>query len=215
MITDILSALAGLIVSVIESVGYLGVFFLMALDSFNIPVPSEVIMPFSGFLASRGIFSFWLIVCVGTLGSYAGSVCSYYLAEWLVKNRNRFFLHLILSDLFIERANTWFTKYGTASVFFGRLIPVVRTFISLPAGIGRVQFKKFTVMTLAGSFIWTLGLAYLGRILGENWDSVRDYFHIFDGVIAFALVCLVLWWIYMHLTRRRARKGVGDKKDLA
>ncbi len=207
MISDILSALAGFVVQVIDSIGYMGVFFLMALDSFNIPIPSEVTMPFAGFLASRGNFSFWLVVLAGTVGSYIGSVASYYLAEWLIKNRQKLFLHFILSDAFLQKAQAWFLKYGSASVFFGRIIPIVRTFISLPAGLGHVPFKKFTYLTIAGSFVWSLFLTYIGWILGENWDDVRDYFHQFDVVIALCIGAGIVWWVYRHVaTRKRQRK---------
>jgi len=181
------------------------VFFLMALDSFNIPIPSEVTMPFSGFLASEGKFSFWLIVIMGTFGSYVGSVCSYYLAEWLVSHRHRAYLHLILSDAFLGKASTWFSKYGSASVFFGRIIPIIRTFISLPAGLGKVPFGKFSYLTIAGSFLWSLALTYIGWMFGENWDRIGDYFHQFDIVIVGLILIGIGWWVYRHIATKKVK----------
>lgn len=205
MLSTVLEWLAHLIISVIDTIGYLGVFFLMALDSFNIPIPSEVTMPFSGFLASEGRVSFWLIVLVGTLGSYVGSVCSYYLAEWLVSHRHKAYLHFILNDVFLQKATAWFSKYGSLSVFFGRIIPVVRTFISLPAGLGKVPFGKFSYLTIAGSFVWSLFLTYVGWTLGKNWNQVREYFHQFDVIIVVLILIGIGWWVYRHVARKEAK----------
>lgn len=203
MISTILEWLAHMVMAVIDATGYSGVFFLMALDSFNIPIPSEVTMPFSGFLASAGSFSFWLIVLAGTVGSYVGSVLSYYLATWLIAHRHKFFLHLILSDVFLEKSTRWFSRYGLASVFFGRLVPVVRTFISLPAGLGKVPFRAFSYLTIAGSFVWCLLLTYVGFLLGENWDYIGTYFHTFDVIIACVLGAAFVWWVYRHFAKKK------------
>ncbi len=198
MIANILSILADFVIQTINYLGYAGVFFLMLLDSFNIPIPSEVTMPFSGFLASTGVFSFWAVVAAGTLGGYAGSVLSYYLAGWLVKNRNRMFLHVLISDTFLEKATEWFRKYGSISVFIGRVLPVIRTFISLPAGLSRMPFGKFSFLTILGSLIWSVCLTYVGWILGKNWDRIGAYFHAFDYVILAVLAAAAAWWIYKH-----------------
>ncbi|OGM91876.1 hypothetical protein A2755_00735 [Candidatus Wolfebacteria bacterium RIFCSPHIGHO2_01_FULL_48_22] len=203
MVATILEWLASLVISVIDAIGYVGIFLLMVLDSFNIPIPSEVTMPFSGFLASKGSFSFWLVVLAGTVGSYIGSVASYYLAGWLITNRKKLFLHFILNDAFLEEANAWFVRYGSASIFFGRIIPIVRTFISLPAGLGRVPFRKFTYYTIAGSLMWSIFLTYIGWILGENWEHIRDYFHRFDIVVAVLIGAGVAWWAYRHFRVKR------------
>jgi len=204
MITSLLSFLAHLVILVIESTGYVGVFLLMALESANIPIPSEVIMPFSGFLASGGTFSFWWVVLVGALGNLAGSLVSYALAGWIVKNRHRFFIHLLISDSFLETSQRWFSKYGSASAFFSRLLPVVRTFISLPAGLGRMNLAKFSFYTFVGSFLWSALLAYIGWFLGENWEAAGPYFHKFSYAIAILLLVGGGWWAWRHFGRQKS-----------
>jgi len=205
MIESVLSSLAHFVIVVIESTGSVGVFLLMALESANIPIPSEVIMPFSGFLAAGGTFSFWGIVLVGALGNLAGSLVSYALAGWIVKNRHRFFIHLLISDSFLETSQKWFSKYGSASAFFSRLLPVVRTFISLPAGLGKMNVFKFSFYTFAGSFLWSAFLAYIGWFLGENWELAGPYFHKFSYGIAGLLFVGAVWWGWRHFGSRRAQ----------
>lgn len=176
--------------------GYPGVFFLMTLESVNIPIPSEVVMPFSGFLALQGTFNFWGVAAAGTLGNVAGSLLSYYLAEWILSIRAKYgFLRIILSESHIEKTNEWFRKYGSYSIFFGRVVPVVRTFISLPAGIGKMNVAKFTVLTLVGSLIWSVFLTYVGFFLGSNWDTIGGYFRNADFVILGALGVAVIYFL--------------------
>lgn len=189
--------LSNLVIEIIKYLGYPGVFLLMTLESVNIPIPSEVIMPFSGFLALQGSFNFWAVAFVGTLGNVAGSLLSYFLAEWIIKIRGRYrLLGVILTENHLRKTNEWFVKYGSYSIFFGRVVPVVRTFISLPAGIGKMNAVKFTYLTFLGSLIWSVFLTYVGFFLGSNWNTIGSYFRQADYVIvalgAAAIVYLLL-----------------------
>lgn len=188
--------LSNLVTEIIKLLGYPGVFFLMTLESVNIPIPSEVVMPFSGFLALQGTFNFWAVAAAGTLGNVAGSLMSYYLAEWILTIRKRYrFLQLLLSEKHIEKTNEWFGKYGAYSIFFGRVVPVVRTFISLPAGIGKMNVAKFTSLTFIGSLIWSVFLTYIGFFLGSNWDVIGTYFRKADYAIVGIAVLVVLYFV--------------------
>jgi membrane protein DedA with SNARE-associated domain len=203
MITVILSWLASLIISVISASGYLGIAFLMALESACILIPSEVVMPFSGYLVSLGQFSLWLVVLFATLGNLAGSILAYAVGYWggrpLVLKYGRY---VLIHEEEINKADRWFARQGPSTVFFGRLLPVVRTFISLPAGITRMKFPKFLAYTFFGSLPWNFALAYVGVVLGENWKNLESYFRQFDYLILFLIIAVVAWWISRHLIKK-------------
>lgn len=199
MIETILSWLAHLVTTTIETTGYAGIFFLMLAESANIPIPSEVIMPFSGSLVAHGRFSFLGVVATGTLGNVAGSLISY----WIGRYGGRPFLdrygrYLFISHHHLDLADRWFARYGLAAVFFGRLLPVIRTFISFPAGIARVSLVRFIVATTLGALPFVLFLTWIGKILGENWETIRFYFRGADLFIAFLLIVGVVWWLGSH-----------------
>ncbi|MDP3901138.1 MAG: DedA family protein [bacterium] len=200
----ILAYLAAFVISVIEATGYTGIFILMAVESANIPVPSEIIMPFSGFLVVRDNLMFFWVVVAGALGNLAGSLLSYYAALWggrpFLERYGRFFF---LSGTEIGSAERLFEKYGTATVFFSRLLPIVRTFISFPAGLARMNVWKFSLYTLAGSFLWSLLLTYLGFVAGENWDMLETYFRKFDWAIAIVLAVGLAWFVIHRVKQRR------------
>ena len=205
MISLILQTISSFILLVISKIGYAGIFFLMLLQSVNVPIPSEITMPFSGFLAQQGNFNFWLVVLMGTLGNLAGALLSYYLAYYLAfgKSREKYgILKILISDRNLELAENWFKKYGTFSVFFSRMIPVVSTFISFPAGLSKMKISTFTSLTLAGSFIWCFFLTWLGYVLGENWQSIEVYFRKFDYVILAIIILVLGWWIFRHLNKK-------------
>jgi len=194
MLEYILETLTVFTLDTIESLGYAGVFLLMALESANIPIPSEIIMPFSGFLVSTGSFNFWLVVFFGALGNLAGSLVSYFAASKLDRRirKNRDF----------ALAERWFKKYGDISMFFSRMLPIVRTFISFPAGMFKVNIWKFSAYTFAGSFLWSWLLTYIGFVLGENWQTLEPYFRQFDYVIVGIGVASFIWWIWHHKRRK-------------
>ncbi|MCL4392312.1 DedA family protein [Patescibacteria group bacterium] len=195
--------ISNVVIETIKYLGYPGIFILMTLESVNIPIPSEVVMPFSGFLALQGNLDFWLVALMGTLGNLAGSFLNYFLAEWILGIREKYkVLRIILSERHLKKTDEWFKKYGSYSIFFGRVIPVVRTFISLPAGIGKMNIGKFTYLTFFGSFLWACFLTYVGFFLGNNWTLIQDYFRQMDYIILAAIAAALLYW----LLRRRKRK---------
>ena len=203
MVYDLLAWVSSFIVNTISSWGYAGVFILMALESALMPIPSEIIMPFSGYLAFLGKFSLWQVVWWGTIGNLIGSVAAYFIGVYggrpLVEKYGKY---ILISGDDLDLAEKWFKKYGVASIFFSRLLPVVRTFISLPAGIARMPFLKFCFFTFLGSLPWSLLLAYVGVALGENWQSIEIYFRKFDWLIVILGILLISWWLYKKLKKK-------------
>lgn len=187
----------------IIALGYWGIFFGMAVESANIPLPSELILPFGGYLVSTGRLTFWGAVFAGTLGGTAGSVFSYYLGyrggrPLLIKYGR--FIGITRNKL--GAAERWFERYGEHTVFFTRLMPIVRTFISLPAGMAGMNFKKFVIYTFLGSLPWSMMLVYVGVKLGENWQLIKPWFHRLDVVVLLALLLLFAYWV-SHRFRNR------------
>ncbi len=202
MIENILSVISQWIISVIAQSGYWGVVGLMAVESANIPLPSEVIMPFAGFLASRGELTVWGAGFAGGLGCTIGSAVSWWIGRYggrrAVEKYGRF---VLLSSGDVERGERWFRRWGHSIAFFSRLLPVVRTFISFPAGIARVPLGIFLLYTFLGSVIWSTVLAWVGKQLGDNWESVKSYFHGADWVVVVVIVACVVWWIWRHVRK--------------
>jgi len=194
MLDNLLEIISVFVLDTIEALGITGVFVLSALESANIPIPSEIIMPFAGFLAAIGRFNFWTVVFAGTFGNLAGSLVSYFAASKLDKRlrKNRDFIV----------AQKWFERFGVWSVFFGRMLPVVRTFISFPAGMFKVNIWKFSYLTFLGSFLWSWLLTYIGFFLGERWDIIGPYFRQFDFVILGILILAFGWWAWHHFSRK-------------
>jgi len=204
MISIILETISNFILLIIQKIGYLGVFFLMFLQSVNIPIPSEITMSFSGFLVQKEILNFWLVVLMGTFGNLTGSLISYFLASSLARNgwRAKYgILKILISDSNLQLAEKWFNKYGTFSIFFGRMIPVVSTFISFPAGLAKMKISVFSFLTFAGSFVWCPFLTYLGFVFGENWQIIQIYFRKFDYLILILIIAVIGWWGWKHLRK--------------
>jgi len=204
MISIILETISNFILLIIQKIGYLGVFFLMFLQSVNIPIPSEITMSFSGFLVQKEILNFWLVVLMGTFGNLTGSLISYFLASSLARNgwRAKYgILKILISDSNLQLAEKWFNKYGTFSIFFGRMIPVVSTFISFSAGLAKMKIPVFSFLTFAGSFVWCSFLTYLGFVFGENWQALQIYFRKFDYLILILIIAVIGWWGWKHLRK--------------
>jgi len=201
---SIFDLIANSVIYVIDKFGYWAIFAGMFLESACIPVPSEVVMPFSGFASSRGILSFWAVVFTGTMGQILGSITTYQLGKSGGRHLlERYGKYLLVSKRDIKKADDWFEKYGELTVLFTRMMPVIRTFISLPAGISRMSFGKFVVYSTIGIIPWTLILTYIGVKMGENWEKIRDVFHGLDLIIAVALAALVLIYLKTHLKHLR------------
>ena len=206
MFEELISSISNLILNIIGVLGYAGVFFLMLLESANIPVPSEIIMTFSGFLVSKGIFNFWLVVFIGALGNLVGSLINYGIAYRYGHKAEKILskLGLMNADEF-RLAENWFKRFGLFSAFIARLLPVVRTFISFPAGIFKVSLWEFSILTFAGSFLWSWVLTYLGYLAGENWNFLSPYFHQFDFTILILILVGLLWLIYHRIIKKMIR----------
>src|SRR6476661_8002424 len=205
MIARLLEFLSAIIVAVISTLGYSGIVLLMAIESACIPLPSEIIMPFSGYLVSTGQFTMLGVTLAGAVGNVIGSIVAYYAGVWGGRPFvERYGPYVLLSTRDLDTADRWFAKYGEAAVFFSRLLPVVRTFISLPAGIARMNFPRFVIFTFIGALPWCYALAYVGVAMGERWDQLRQYFHQFDIVIGLCLAVAAGYFLWSHWPRRAA-----------
>lgn len=204
MIAHIFSQLAFLIIKIISSSSYFGISILMTLESACIPIPSEIIMPFSGFLVATGKFSLWLVILWGTIGNLIGSIIAYgvgfYGGRPLIVKYGKY---VLLKQEELDKAEKFFNKYGNLSVFFSRLLPVIRTFISLPAGIARMRFGKFCFYTFIGSLFWSIILSCIGLFLGKNWESVGVYFRKFDWLIGILLIFCVCYFVYKKVRKNK------------
>ena len=200
MVGNILSILGEFVVNTISSLGYGGIVLLMGIESANIPLPSEVIMPFSGYLVSTGQFNLFWVAIMGGLGCLWGSIISYYLGALggrpLIEKYGKY---ILMSKHDLDIADRWFARWGMKAVFVGRLLPVIRTFISFPAGIARVNLLWFGVWTFVGSVIWSYFLGWVGYKMGESWDTLGGYFHKFDTVIGILILAGIVWWVYRHI----------------
>lgn len=199
MIEKLLATLALWIMGVISSMGYAGIVLLMAIESACIPLPSEIIMPFSGFLVFQGQMSLTGIALAGAIGCVLGSIPAYYLGMLggrpLVEKYGKW---VLISHRDLDWADRAFAKHGEIIIFIGRLLPAVRTFIAFPAGVAKMRMSKFILYTFVGSLIWCYLLGYAGFVLGEHWDSLKVYFHQFHYVIAGAGLLFVIWYIRRH-----------------
>ena len=207
MIARIIEILSGFIVATISTLGYSGVVLLMAIESACIPLPSEIIMPFSGYLVSRGELNLWGVSIAGAVGCVLGSLVAYWVGMYggrpLIEKYGRY---ILLSRHDLDLADRWFEKYGEAIVFVSRLLPAIRTFIAFPAGVARMNLTRFVIYTFAGSLPWCLALAYVGQKLGEQWnkdDTLKTWFHRFDFVIGILILLGAAWWIWRHVKHSR------------
>jgi membrane protein DedA with SNARE-associated domain len=210
MFEKIIAALAGFIIAVISKSGYLGMMFLMGIESACIPLPSEIIMPFAGFLVYSGQsdplvhlpFNLFLVATAGAIGCNLGSVVAYEIGSYggrpLIE---RYGSYVFLGRHELEMAERFFARFGAIAVLIGRLLPVIRTFIALPAGIVRMPRLKFHIYTFVGSWPWCFALAWIGMKLGESWDKdprLKQWFHRLDAVIILLLLIAIAWFIKSH-----------------
>jgi membrane protein DedA with SNARE-associated domain len=208
VLASITDPLVRLATDVIDAIGLPGVFALMVAESACIPIPSEGTMLFAGFNVASGDWSLWSVTAAGVLGNLVGSWIAYgvgRLGRVDLLERHGAKLHVKRSDL--ERADRWFARYGDAAVFLCRLLPVVRTFISLPAGVARMPFWRFTALTLAGCIPWVLALAVVGQQAGDRWGEWKDNLHYVDYAVVAAVIAGVAW-LLVRRRRRRANAAV-------
>lgn len=185
------------IVAFINSTGYASVFILMILESMIMPIPSEAVMPFAGFLIESGRFTFAGVVFFSTLGSIVGSLISYYMGYYGGRPIvDKYGKYLLLNHHHLELTEKYFTKKGELTIFISRFIPVVRHLISIPAGMGKMNIWKFSIYTIVGAALWNAFLTYVGMILKDNWNEILKYSSVIDIVIVIALVILIIYTAY-------------------
>jgi membrane protein DedA with SNARE-associated domain len=206
MTDKLIAALANFIIAVISGAGYYGVLLLMAIESACIPLPSEIIMPFAGYLAYKGQFSLYWAATAGALGCNLGSLLAYEIGHYggrpLVE---RYGSYILISRYDLELADRFFMKFGSAAVFIARLLPVVRTFIALPAGIARMPRARFHIYTFIGSWPWCFMLAWIGLKLGERWESdprLKQWLHRLDLIVVLLIFVAVFWFVRSHWKNR-------------
>jgi len=214
MSNRIFAAVSGFIITTIASLGYGGVIAMMAIESACIPLPSEIIMPFSGYLVHTGRFDLQMVAIAGAVGCLLGSYVAYYLGasggRWFLLRYGRW---VLIAPHEIELADWFFDRWGKPAVFISRLLPVVRTFIAFPAGVSRMRLIPFSLYTVAGSYLWCLVLAYAGMKLGQHWEALAPYFHQFDTVIGIVVVAgaaLVIYNRVRNIMRAPARDVASD-----
>ncbi|MBE9047953.1 DedA family protein [Pleurocapsales cyanobacterium LEGE 10410] len=188
------------IVDTISSLGYIGIALLMALENIVPPIPSELIMPLAGFAVTQGKLNFLFVVIAGTIGSVLGATPWYFLGKSWGLNRtkkiaDRHGKWLTLSGKDVAKAKKWFDRRGYAATAIGRLVPGIRTYISIPAGISKMPLLPFMIYSIAGSIVWVSLLTYAGYILGENYEQVSTYLKPVSSVVAILLLALLIYWI--------------------
>lgn len=200
----IFERLSGLFTGIIASTGYLGVFILMALESMVAPVPSELVMPFAGFLVADGTFNFWVVILVSTLASITGSLISYYIAFFGEKELiHKFGKFVLLDKEELEWTQRWFEKRGSITILISRFIPVVRHLISIPAGLARMDLKKFILFTAIGATAWNTFLLWVGMQLRERWELVHSYSRQLDVLVILLMAAAAAYYVYRHVKRHR------------
>jgi membrane protein DedA with SNARE-associated domain len=203
MIEKILAVLFMFVKSVVASTGYGGIAILMAIESACIPLPSELIMPFAGYLVYAGTMKLLWVATAGAIGCNLGSLVAYEIGSYggrpLVERYGRW---ILMGRRELDWADRFFLRWGYLAVFIGRLLPVIRTFIALPAGIARMPRGRFHLYTFLGSWPWCLALAYFGMKMGENWRGIGKYFHQLDRLIILALLAGAIWFVWSHWRNR-------------
>jgi len=205
---SLVGSVSNFVINLIGNLGYWGVFIGMMLESACIPIPSEIIMSFSGFVVWQGNTNMTLIgiTLVGAFGNLVGSIITY--SVGLKGGRpllEKYGKYLLITHSKLELADKWFTKYGGEAVLISRFLPIIRTFISLPAGIAHMNFKKFMAYTFIGSLPWSFALGYIGIKLGPNWGLIQGYFHILDIIVEIGILGIILYLIYKSFGKSKLK----------
>ena len=196
ILEGIVNILINFITSTISNLGYAGIFTLMVGESALIPIPSEIIMPFSGYLVHTGQFNFMYVVLSGSLGNLVGSLLAYYVGSQLGRQFIlRYGKYVLLKKSHLELTETYFKKYGDRSTFIGRMLPALRTYISLPAGLAKMNIRKFMIYTSTGSIIWNSALTYIGIQFGQNWKTLLGYTEYLDIAVVIGVIIAVVFFL--------------------
>ncbi len=201
------------LVNAISTIGYPGVFISVFLESFFAPIPSEIILPFSGFVASTGKMSLVIVIIIATVAAYLGSLPFYFIGRWgekpVINFINKYGKYLFIQQKDVDKVFGAFDKYGKGVVFFGRLIPMIRTLISFPAGVAKMQFARFSMYTLLGSLTWNILLTYAGYQLGDHWSVVSGWIEEYQNVILILIAIALVLYIIRGI---KSRRSTGVKK---
>jgi len=199
MLEKIITVVALWIMGVISTMSYGGVMLLMAIESACIPLPSEIIMPFAGYLVFKGEMTLWGVALAGAIGCVLGSIPAYYVGMFGGRPlAEKYGKYMLISKRDLDMADRWFAKHGEIIIFVGRLLPAVRTFIAFPAGVAKMHLPTFIIYTFVGSLIWCYLLAYAGFKFGAHWPDLKVYFHQFHYVIVAAGVIFLVWYVRRH-----------------
>lgn len=201
------------LVNAISTIGYPGVFISVFLESFFAPIPSEIILPFSGFVASTGKMNLFIVIIIATAAAYLGSLPFYFIGRWgekpVINFINKYGKYLFIQQKDVDKVFGAFDKYGKGVVFFGRLIPMIRTLISFPAGVAKMEFARFSMYTLIGSLTWNILLTYAGYQLGDHWSIVSGWIEKYQNVILILIAVGLLLYIIRGI---KSRRGTGVKE---
>ena len=204
---EILNNLIDFIISTISGSGYIGIFLFMVAESALIPIPSEVIMPFSGYLVSTGKFNAAYVIIAGAIGNLVGSLVAYYIGFRLGREFIlRYGKYVLLRKSHLELTESYFKKYGDISTFISRMLPAVRTYISLPAGVAKMNLKNFIIYTLIGSIIWNSALTYIGIQLGQEWKNILHYSNYFDAIVIIGVIVVIV--IFLRSRRSKSTNAL-------
>jgi membrane protein DedA with SNARE-associated domain len=215
---EILGELTNFIINLVSSAGYPGIVFAMAAENLFPPIPSEAVMPLAGYLTTTGRFNLFLTIGFGTLGSLVGAVVLYYVGVWVGEHRLREFLNrygrfFMTTSKELDAAESWFEKHGEKSVLLCRMVPIVRSIISIPAGLVRMPLKRFMIFTTIGTTTWTAFLTIVGVVLGENWEKVGPLMSRFDFVVIGGLGVLVLYYVFRKMSKRKTQNSKPHLKS--
>jgi len=208
----ILEAIGGWVRSIIEALGYPGILLVMALENIFPPIPSELVMPLAGFMASSGTFNVIGVVIAGMLGSMVGALALYYIGVWADESVIRRFLRrwgrlLFISEDDLDLALHYFERHGQAVIFFGRLIPIIRSLISIPAGMSRMPMPRFLLFSALGTTLWSAALTYAGWVLGENYDQVSTFVSRYQNVVIVVLAIAIVLFVYRRAIKPRLERS--------
>ena len=217
-LNEIENQLLAFIQQTYNAVGWPGVVLLMAIESACIPLPSEIIMPLAGWMLikAQGMGSSFTLVAAlyGAIGNVLGSVIAYWVGRWGGRPAvERYGRYVLISPHDLDTADRWFARYGNWAVFFSRMLPVVRTFISFPAGVAGANFGAFVIFTFVGALPWCWALAYAGYVTGEHWEQIRSAMRPFDMPIVLALVALAALYVYRHVKRSRPATRSSQEEE--
>lgn len=200
---QLLDLLGEIVINLINGFGYGGVFFSMLLESACIPLPSEIILPFAGYLVFTGKFLYWKITLIAALANVIGGLFAYLIGKYCGRPLIlRYGKYLLLNEYKLRKTERFFDKYGELTVFFGRMLPVIRTFISLPAGIAKMNILKMTIYTFLGSLPWCALLIWTGKELGENWQNLKSIFHQFHLILGFICILILILIVILFIFRK-------------